>query len=93
MCLSPWQPRRSIQLVAEVSVELEPLPLFFVQQDVVGVGEELLRRHRGDEALAVGAALVQQHHAEVRPGDPEGLSAEKGLDEAQEDAQTFSERS
>lgn len=77
MHLSLWQPQSSIQLVTNVPVELEPLPLLFIQQEVVGVGEELLRRQRGDEALPVGSALVQQHHAEVRSGDLEGLSAEK----------------
>lgn len=79
MHLSSWQPWSSIQFVTKVSVELEPLPLLFIQQEVVDVGEELLRQQRGDEALPVGSALIQQHHAEVRPGDPEGLPAEKQL--------------
>ena len=77
MSLSLWQPERLIELIAEVSVELQPLSLLLVQQEAVDVGEQLVRRHRGDEALAVQPQLVQQHHAEVEPGDSEDVSAEK----------------
>lgn len=77
MRLSLWQPERFIKLVTEVSVEFQPLSLLFIQQEAIDVGVQLIRRHRGDEALSVQSALVQQHHAEVGSGDSEYLSAKK----------------
>lgn len=74
MSLSLWQPERFIKLVTEVSVELQPLSFLFVQQEAINVGEQLVRRHRGNEALSVQSELVQQHHAEVESGDSECLS-------------------
>lgn len=71
MSSSLWQQERFIWLVAEVPVELQPLSLLFLQQEVVDVREQLARRHRVYEALPVQSQLVQQQHAEVRPGDPE----------------------
>lgn len=58
-------------------MELQPLSLLFVQQEAIDVGEQLFRRQRGNEALSIHSELVQQHHAEVGPGDSEHLSAER----------------
>lgn len=58
-------------------MELEPLSFLLIQQEAVDGGEQLIRRHRGNEALSVQPSLVQQHHAEVGSGDSEYLSAEK----------------
>lgn len=77
MSLSLWQPERFIRLVTEVSVELQPLSFFFVQQEAIDVREQLIRRHRGYKALSVQSELVHQHHAEVGSGDSECLSTER----------------
>lgn len=53
MSLSLWQPERFIELVTEFPVVLQPLSLLFIQQEAIDVGEQLVRRHRGDEALSV----------------------------------------
>lgn len=66
-----------IKLVTEVSVALQFLSFLFIQQEAVDVGEELIRRHWGDEALSVQPEIVQQHHAEVGSGDSECLSTER----------------
>lgn len=71
MWLSPWQPQRLIKSFAQVLVEFQLFPFFLAQQEAVDDGVELFRRHRADEALPVQAALVQQQHAEVGPGDSE----------------------
>lgn len=65
-----------IKLVTEVSVEFQPLSFLFIQQKAIDVGEKLIRRHRGNEALSVHPELIQQHHAEVESGDSEHLSTE-----------------
>lgn len=69
MMVLPWQPESLNELVAEISVELQPLPFLLPQQETVDVGEELMWRRGDDEALSVYAELVQQHHAEVGSGD------------------------
>lgn len=76
LLMLPWRPERVIRLVTEIGVELQPLPFLLVQHEAVDVGEELVRRYRHDEALSVQSQLVQQHHAEVGPGDPEHLPAQ-----------------
>lgn len=68
---------RFCKFVTELPVFLQPLSFLFTQNEAVDVGEELVRGHRGDEAFPVHAELVQQHHAEVQPGDFEHLSAKK----------------
>jgi len=65
------------RLFAEISVELQLLPFLLIQQEAVYVGEELIRRYRGNEAFSVHSTLVQQQHAEVGSGDSEYLPAEK----------------
>jgi len=65
----------AIRLDAEVSEQLQPLPLVLGQQEVVDVGEEFVRGQGVDEPLAVRPVFVQKQYAEVRAGDPEGLSA------------------
>lgn len=77
MSLSLWQPERFIKLVTEVPEDLQPLSLHLIQQEAVDVGEQLVRRHRVDEALSVRSEVVQQQHAEVISGDSEYLSVEK----------------
>ena len=62
-------------LDAEVSVYFQPVSFLLVQQEVIDIGEEFVRGHGGDEPLAVHSVFVQNQHAEVGPGDPEGLSA------------------
>lgn len=79
MSLSLWQPEWFTKLVTEVSVELQPLSFFFIQEEAIDVGEQLFWCHRGDEALSVQSELVQQHHAEVGSGDSEHLSTERHI--------------
>lgn len=63
--------------VTEAPFFFQLLSLLFCHHKVFYVGEQLLRSHGDDEALAVHPELVQQQHAEVRPGDSESLSAKK----------------
>lgn len=77
MSLLLWQTQRFIKLFTEVSVELQPLPFLFIQQEAVDVGEQLIWAHGGDEALPVHTKLVQEHHAEVGSRYSECLSVEK----------------
>lgn len=76
MSLSLWQLERFIKLITEVPVELQPLSFLFIQQEAIDVREQLIWRHRCNEAFSIPSELVQQHHAEVRSGDSERLPAE-----------------
>lgn len=68
---------RTLNLVTEVSVEVQPLAFLLIQQEAVYVGEQLLLRYGSNEAFTVQPPLIQQHHAEVGSGDSEGLPEER----------------